>query len=716
MFRSGRGRLLITVFSLALVIVVIVVIAAVAVVVRQRSAQQSRALSIEVLSSRPDAVTGGDARIRVRLPTGVDAAEVTFTVDNHDARAELRESAGALEGVVSGLAARTNTVAAAAPGAEDAALTLTNHPGTGPLLAGAHEEPFICQTARFTLVTGQKLGQPLDADCSVKPRTDYVYRSTTTNTFRPLPADGVDNPAQRPRDLAVIANADGTGTPFIVRVETRTINRGIAEVAMLVDPADPERDPWNHKLLYTFGGGCSGGWYVQGTVTGGVLSPRLLAKGYAIASNTLNVFGQNCNDLLASETFAMTREQFIEDHGAPAYTMGIGCSGGSYQAHQIADNYPGLLDGIVVGCSFSDVGFDTAQLLFDARLLSAYRRNFPGRLSPEQMRLVTGFGSEAALVAMSKAANRMDPEGDFNRAVPVKERYHPTTNPRGARATLWDHTANVYGQFGKTGFARRPIDNVGVQYGLKPLQDGAISVDQFLDLNRAVGGLDIDLTPTSGRTAADRTAVAAAYATGRVLNGGGGLDDIPIIDFRSYTEGPSSTDLHMRYHTFVTQARLVAANGDADNEVLLTVPGKIGFDLEAGVLPSAIDGMDQWISNIKAIGRAGHRSVVTSKPVDLVDACWTADGTKVAEKQTYAGPGECNSLYPSFSSPRLVAGEPLTADVVQCMLRPVDPTEYRRSLSAAQRKLLKTVFPAGVCDWSVPGRGASKPKPWIFVQ
>lgn len=702
--------------TLLVVALAVVVIAAVAVVVRQRVAQQSRALAIEVLSSRPDAVTGGDARIRVVLPRGVEAGQVTFTVDGHDARGSLSEVDGSLEGVVDGLAPRTNTVAASAPGAEDALVTLTNHPISGPLLAGPHEEPFSCQTSSFKLVSGGYLGKPRDADCTVTPRTDYVYRSTADQAFHPLSAAASKDLSQRPADLATISNPDGTSVPFIVRVETRTVDRGISEVAMLADPADPTRDSWNHKLLYTFGGGCDGGWYVQGTVTGGVMSPRLLSKGYAIASNTLNVFGQNCNDLLATESFAMTREKFIEDHGMPSYTMGIGCSGGSYQANQIADNYPGLLDGIVVGCSFSDVGFDTGQMLFDSRLLSAYNRNFPGRLTAEQLQLVSGFGSPDALVAMSNAANRMNPEGAFDPAVPAKERYDPKSNPKGARSTLWDHTVNVYGSYATTGFARRPIDNVGVQYGLKPLQDGAISLDQFLDLNRAIGGLDLDLHPTSERTVGDRTAVAAAYATGRLLNGGGGLDNIPIIDFRTYTEGPSSTDLHMRYHTFVTQARLIAANGDADNEVLLTVPGKIGFDLEEGVLPSAIDSMDQWISNVEESGRSGHRTVVSSKPADLVDACWTAAGTKVAEKQTYQGSGQCNKLYPAFSAPRLVAGEPLTADVVQCVRRPIDLQEYKRPFSAAQLRLLQKIFPTGVCDYTVPGREASKPRPWIFIR
>src|SRR5207248_11796118 len=39
------------------------------------------------------------------------------------------------------------------------------------------------------------------------------------------------------------------------------------------------------------------------------------------------------------------------------------------QQHQITDNYPGLLDGIIPGCSFPEVGFATINVITDAWLL-----------------------------------------------------------------------------------------------------------------------------------------------------------------------------------------------------------------------------------------------------------------------------------------------------------------------------------------------------------
>src|SRR5690242_10058402 len=73
----------------------------------------------------------------------------------------------------------------------------------------------------------------------------------------------------------------------------------------------------------------------------------LLTQGYAVATSTLNVFINNCNDRLSAETLSMVKEQFIKQYGVPAHTIGLGGSGGSVQQYLIAQNYPGLLDGIV---------------------------------------------------------------------------------------------------------------------------------------------------------------------------------------------------------------------------------------------------------------------------------------------------------------------------------------------------------------------------------
>ncbi|MEQ1712414.1 MAG: DUF6351 family protein, partial [Hyphomicrobium sp.] len=92
--------------------------------------------------------------------------------------------------------------------------------------------------------------------------------------------------------------------------------------------------------------------------------------------------------------------------------------------------------------------------------------------------------------------NRKDIEGyqsaRWNAAIPEALRYHPATNPGGARPTVFDAAKNIYGVNPKTGAALRPFDNAGVQYGLQALRSRAITVAQFLELNEGVGGFEID--------------------------------------------------------------------------------------------------------------------------------------------------------------------------------------------------------------------------------
>ncbi|MCL8025708.1 DUF6351 family protein [Nocardioides bruguierae] len=577
---------------------------------------------------------------------------------------------------------------------------------TDPLaFAGPRETPFACETSEFRTADGSMLPASEGPDCVVPTEVDHVYR-TTDGRFEPLPA-GQDRPA----DLAY-TRVDGERVPYVVRVETGVADRGIYEIAMLDDPADDvepapgTRSPgWNGRLVYTFGGGCRAGWYRQGPGTGGVLVPTMLDRGFAVASSSLNVYGHNCDDLLSAEVMAQTKRVFEQTYGAPRWTIGWGCSGGSYQAHQITDNYPGLLDGIVSGCSFPDVGFGTSQMLFDSRVLQNYLEGHPDALTAAQQQAVAGFGDPAALAAMSDGAKRLDPDAEFDPSVPAALRYDAATNPTGARGTIWDHAATSYGVDPGTGFARVPSDNVGVTYGLAAWREGVLDADEFLDLNAGVGGLGVDAEPTAARTAADPVARENAYRTGRLLWGGNGLGDVPVVDYRAYTDEAGYGDIHMRYQSFSTRARLVAANGDADNQVMLVEDDSRGlFDASSPVLVRALEGVDRWIAATRADQRPGsaHARVSRNRPAGLTDACWTPAGEQVRERQVLRGDTRCNDLYPSYSSPRMVAGGPVASDVITCRLATPVRSDYPRT-TRAQWARFAEVFPDGVCDWTEPG-------------
>jgi len=436
-----------------------------------------------------------------------------------------------------------------------------------------------------------------------------------------------------------------------------------------------------------------------------------------VTSSSLNVFGNNCNDLLASETHIMVKERFVESYGVPVYTIGTGGSGGSYQSHQTADNYPGVFDGIIVSSSFPDVTSATIFTLADARLLWHYFNEVaPGDFTPEQQRLVSGFGSLGSIANLSRGAARIDPTYDpaapseeqgseVDRVSELESMRYSRANPDGIRATVYDHTVNVYGLDESTGFAARPLDNHGVQYGLAALNDGGITKAQFLELNRGIGGFDADLNHVPERHRADPTATRRAKDTGRILYGGAGLASTPVIDFRSYTDHAPNGDIHMIVHQFTTRARLQAANGTAGNHVM-NVGGAWGYTDDRPDLGNLFRSMDEWLTTLvagDATGTPRSERVVAAKPADLVDNCWDTSGPErrnIRQPLSAESTGECGALYHVYSTPRQVAGAPLTNDVVSCRVKPLDHADYAVDFTPAEWAELQSIFPDGVCDWS----------------
>ena len=679
--------------------------------------EQSGSPLIEItpLSSRSDMASGGDVLVRIELAPGLDQDALTVELNGTDVTSAFRVAAdgangkGGLLGLVTGLRLGDNTLEATSEGSatNTASLTITNYPAWGPVFAGPHEQPFYCTTQTFELAAGGTLGQPLDEHCSAERRVDYVY-FTTGGEWAPL-----TDLAQVPAD-ASSATVNGREVPFTVRIETGTANRAIYEIAMLHDPRTPAPDPWNPssswngRLIYRYGGGCRPGWYQQGDATGGVLPDAQLSIGYAVASSTLNVFANNCSELLSAETTMLVKERFIEAYGPPTFTMGWGSSGGAHQQMGIADNYPGLLDGLIVGSSFPDMTSGTVFKSVDARLLEHYFGQVaPGRFTEDQQRAISGFGVVANIPAMSTMARRSDPTADFSDVIPVEARYNPQTNRSGARATIYDHTVNVYGRDPETGFARRPLDNVGVQYGLAALNDGVIDFTEFLDLNEGIGGMDIDFRPQPARTVGDEEVIAAAYRTGRIISGQG-LAYVPILDYRTYLDHQPSGDNHMKFHSFSLRDRLERENGTAGNHVMQVVPtgGPFGMgDADNDVMNEAVAQLDAWLTAVvgDTSGDPLPERILRSRPASFMDACWTMEGRKIVEMQTFDGPGECGVLYPSYSTPALVAGAPLVDDIVKCQLKPLDRSDYDMPVGDAEWARLEELFPEGVCDWSKPG-------------
>ncbi|MBB6568676.1 DUF6351 family protein [Kribbella sandramycini] len=662
---------------------------------------------IEVLSSpRAELVSDGDVLIGI---TGQNLANLEVRLNDRDVSDAFSGTGERLVGFVSGLRIGRNLLAAA-----EARLAVTNYPRSGPMLSGKHEMPFICGTAAFRTLAKVQLGPPTGNNCSVRTRIDYLYRSKKDRSLKVLPAN-------RPADLASTTTSDGRRVPYIVRVETGVINRSVYEFAVLHDPEagapTPERAPsgWNGRLIYTFGGGCPGGWYQQGSKTGGVGDDIMLGRGYAVASSSLNVFGTNCNGVLAAETMAMTREHIVETIGVPRQTIGWGCSGGSYQVFQIAENYPGLLDGVIAACVFPEVGFATLHTITDALLLDHYFKSATG-WTDAAIRAATGFGRVQTIANLAGAGRRIDPRVYCPEQLPVAQRYDPVRNPRGARCDVYSHQVNIWGPH--AGATRRPLDNVGVQYGLAALNAGKITAAQFVELNRKIGGFGKDAGFVPGRTVADPSAIDTAYRTGQLVSGSGGLSGTPIVDYRQYTDELPNGDIHLAFHSFSLRERLRRANGDSSNHVMLVQSGNAtgGFSTGNPVLKSALSALDKWMDDVDADGGQGslHDRVVRNRPASLTDACWSPQGEKFVERQVNGiGTTRCNSLYPVWPSPRQVAGASVANDIIKCTLRPLSPAAYDVRFTPAQWAALRQTFPSGVCDWQVPGVGQQGPgDPW----
>src|SRR5262245_58396077 len=319
------------------------------------------------------------------------------------------------------------------------------------------------------------------------------------------------------------------------------------------------------------------------------------------------------------------------------------------QQHMIAQNYPGILDGIMPSASYPDI-FTVIPPTIDCSLLKRAFDSSANAWTFAQKSAVAGYASWNNCEQIPPTPNGLTWIATFspgwvvptlcNPVVPAGAVYNAQTNPGGARCTIHDNNVNALGIDPRTGFARRPLDNVGVQYGLVAFKAGAISADQFIDLNERIGGYDVDGNLVASRSVADPTTLRQMYARGRVNTGGGGLESVPIVDYRAHWD--ANPDIHDRVRSLMTRERLIAANGHADNQVLLLTAtlGAIFADLGIPdspwnrLVPHAILQMERWLDNISGDGSPYHskaEKVIRNKPSDLVDACFTADGQEIRE-------------------------------------------------------------------------------------
>jgi hypothetical protein len=505
------------------------------------------------------------------------------------------------------------------------------------------------------------------------------------------------------------------------------MDRGSYSIAVL-----DAKGAWNRKLLTAFGPNTAPHHKQPSPTT--VLDDKALSRGFMVANNGLQIHGENSNDVVSTEAFMMLKEHIIEAYGPIRYTMAEGCSGGSYQLMDEA-MYPGLLDGLMPACTFADLWTTMYDVVDCGLFVHYYSGVAPG--GPPLGRWVNGVDGhkDPSNCGAWDATfyNYLDPTNAGHCALDASLVYNPDTNPGGVRCSMQDYMKSIFGlrppsqwtpQEKKIGhgFANLPWGNEGVQYGLKSLQSGQITPDEFVDLNQKIGGITIDEKPQLARTVVDENTASIAYRSGAVMDATW-LEDKPIIELRAYNE---SGEIHHSGNSVKLRARLDAANGHHKNEItwvwnngvpITGVEPPMEIELKAFLL------MDKWLTRIEADKRdmPRARKVVLNKPRDAVDACFvgspgpaTPGGSSAPGDQEITDPGQCNSLYPFYSLTRPAAGAPATDDIVQCALSPINPEDYLPAeLSDANMAALKETFPRGVCDYTKPGLGQQHSVPWM---
>jgi hypothetical protein len=656
---------------------------------------------VTVSNPRPELVSGGEALVRVDVPKDTNPADVQITSDGQDVTSSFGvQSDGSLLGLVTGLTTGRNRLVASAH-RQIASLDVIDHSVNGPVFSGKQQLPFLCQTTSFGLAPSSP------PDCFAPTTVSYVYKNTS-GAFLPLA-----NPTTVPANAAT-ATVNGQSVPYIVRIETGVIDRAVYQIAALFNgqapsPLVPDTS-WNGKLIYTFGGGCNSGYH-QGTSTGGVLDDQFLSLGYAVASSTLNVLDNNCSTIISAEAAMMVKEHFIDTYGPVRFTIGWGGSGGAIQQYEIADSYPGILDGIIPSISFPDP-LTTAGPVTDCRLLDSFFAGSNGSsFTIAQKTAIAGYNDYTTCVSWDNTfANRSTATGSCNPAIiPPAEQWSPT-NPNGIICNSDEQIVNQLGVDPATGFPNSPLDNVGVQYGLAALDSGAITPAQFATLNANIGGMNFAGAGVPQRTEASRRALRAVYADDLINSASLGLRTTPVIDQRLDLDSIGfGNDIHTTEWSFIIRARMLAANGTDGNQVIIENMPTAAEINAAGTHELAE--MDAWLTNIENdhSHRNPQRKVLDDKPAGLTDGCFMSATDLVNQNLTDPGTGQCGTTYPVASNPRLVAGEPLTMPALKCSLKPLNFRDYPVTFTAAEQAELRQAFPTGVCDYHRPGVGVQQP-------
>ena len=651
-----------------------------------------------------------------------------------------------------------------------------------PLFAGDNDYPFLCSGERSNL--GQPVLDNQDAigvsvyaedesgskqkkvigyskDCGLKTRVEYFVKDDALNGFIKV------------ADRSAFEQSDAK----FIRVETGTINRFIYVLAIPVSSSDmPDKfnhDKWNNRLIYRFKGGVGVGRQ-QGTVN----IPKLLYEhepqlmnGYAVAFSTGTQTSNHYDIWLSEDTALRVKRQFTARYGEPLYTVGMGASGGAIQQYLLAQNHHGIIDAAIPLYSYPDMVTQVNYAL-DCELLEYYFdvisdddmwQSWPNRTLIEGSNALDDvknrYGKLQGIAGILTGDITLMPSGASECTNGWRGPSQHINNPKfysGYHAiskqtygqvdwSHWGDLTHIYGT-DETGLGQRFWNNDGVQYGLKALTSGNLSVRNFIDINKRVGGWKPvaemenerfwhisgddsfrDLSVWShhnmthegqekhaSRTKGSQAAVKASYDSGLVFLG---VSNIPMIDLRHYLD--HKLDMHHSVASFTSRKRIEAAMGSTEHHLIWmsekddSLPRR---DLIKSLpIADALRVLDQWVINIK---KHPEKSLAQNRPKSAGDRCYDRFNNIIDNQpNTWDGAwnskysGECQKRFPHYSHSRIIAGGSIYDDTLQCEKISVTEAMKQGVYGGLDMKpylgQLNRIFPEGVCEIS------QQPNPYV---
>ena len=387
------------------------------------------ALELRVVSSPPQYVSGGDARIEVAVPDVTPLADVHVTLNGADvtsAFAQDPEGNHQLEGVVTGLPLGPSTLDGdacrdrARRSRTASSSTLVNH-ALNASRRCSRDRGSRCSSARAPnrLAAADLTTPGAEPSCAFPTQVKWMYR-TTGGRVEPLHARRAasgrhgddDHDGRRYRRLH---------RPLGARHDRPLHLLDRDALARRARAATPDLSAWNGVLLDKFEGGVAIGHY-QGNPQ---RNSMLYAAGPRAGLRDRVLDGQRDRDALQPP--ARRRDG---DHGQgpvrlrygePRYTVAVGGSGGAIQQYVYGQNHPGLLDAAIPQYSYPDMVTQTIHV-GDCELLERWadsRAIAEGPLSTwatwVNRSLIEGLNAQRVAAEPVRGADAVDADAGLDR-------------------------------------------------------------------------------------------------------------------------------------------------------------------------------------------------------------------------------------------------------------------------------------------------------------